>query len=87
MFSAYKGLLLFLLVANTLALPVKRDNGDKKGIVYHNIRAVLNCSCYYKEGETLDKDKIEKYCDCTPELIESDKTHINESDPNFDTSK
>lgn len=83
MFSAHKGLLLFLLIANTLALPIKRDNG----IIHHNIRAILNCDCYYKEGETLDNNKIEKYCDCTPELIESDKTHINESDPDFDISK
>jgi len=78
--SIYKGLLLFVLIANALALPIKKVNSDGKMVVFEKIRTVLNCVCYYEEGQTLDKDKIEEYCDCTPEKVESDKSLVDESE-------
>eukprot|EP00833_Pecoramyces_ruminatium_P005949 jgi/Orpsp1_1/1179981/evm.model.c7180000071673.1 len=80
MFSIYKGLLLFVLLANVLALPIKRENSEGKMVVFETIRTVLNCVCYYEEGQSLDNDKIDEYCDCTPESVESDKSLVDESE-------
>ena len=82
MFSIYKGLILFILIANTLALPVKRDGSEDKMVVFEKIRTVLNCVCYYEEGQSLDSDKVDEYCDCTPEKTESDRSLIKESEVN-----
>jgi len=80
MFSMYKGLILFVLIANTLALPIKKDGSNGKMVVFEKIRTVLNCVCYYEEGQTLDNDKLDEYCDCTPEKVESDKDLVDESE-------
>jgi len=82
MFSIYKGLILFVLIANILALPVKRDGSEDKMVVFEKIRTVLNCVCYYEEGQSLDGDNVDEYCDCTPEKTESDKSLIKESEVN-----
>ncbi|OUM68441.1 hypothetical protein PIROE2DRAFT_3899 [Piromyces sp. E2] len=81
MFSVYKGLLLFILIANSLAIPVfKRESADGKKYIFETIRTVLNCVCYYEEGETLTNDKVDKYCDCSPETVEQNKSFVKEDE-------
>ncbi|ORX48395.1 hypothetical protein BCR36DRAFT_584313 [Piromyces finnis] len=81
MLSVYKGLLLFILIANVIAIPVvKRESKDGKSYIFETIRTVLNCICYYEEGETLTNGKIDKYCDCTPEEAQNDKSVVDEDE-------
>jgi len=77
MFSVYKGLILFILLTNAFALPIKRSSSDGKVVVFEKIKTVLSCTCYYEEGETLDSSKIDEYCDCVPEKVESDKSLVD----------
>jgi hypothetical protein len=81
MFSVYKGLLLFILIANAIAIPIfKRESTDGKNYVFETVKTLLNCVCYYEEGETLDNGNIEKYCDCTPEKVEQDQSIVPEDE-------
>jgi len=83
MYSIYKSIILFILLANALAIPIKRDGSEGKTLVFEKIKTVLSCICYYEEGESLDKDNIDKYCDCTPEKVDSDKSLTDGSDPDY----